>query len=287
MCRLYGFLANESTKVECTLVHAQNALLLQSRSDERGRAHPDGWGIAYYENDTAVMEKNSGAAFHGLHFSDTAERVYSNAVVSHVRLATVGTPAAVNCHPFNWGGWVFAHNGTVTAVATLRAELLREMSAAHRQSIQGDTDSELLFHWLMERLTRIGAVDARSCLGLDRLKDQLAEAILEIDRRCQNALPDKPAKLNVVLTNGRVMLASRFRNSLSWVHRDGIRDCEICGIPHVNHSPGKRYHAVVIASEPLSHESWEPVEEMSIVAVDHRIRTTTLSINAGIQGGIS
>ena len=27
MCRLYGFRANEETKVECTLVHAQNALL--------------------------------------------------------------------------------------------------------------------------------------------------------------------------------------------------------------------------------------------------------------------
>lgn len=35
MCRLYGFLANERTKVECSLVHAQNALLHQSRADIR------------------------------------------------------------------------------------------------------------------------------------------------------------------------------------------------------------------------------------------------------------
>ena len=36
MCRLYGFRANEPTKVECTLVHAQNALIVQSREDLAG-----------------------------------------------------------------------------------------------------------------------------------------------------------------------------------------------------------------------------------------------------------
>lgn len=33
MCRLYGFRANEATKVECALVLAQNSLLAQSRAD--------------------------------------------------------------------------------------------------------------------------------------------------------------------------------------------------------------------------------------------------------------
>src|SRR6476620_10098238 len=39
MCRHYAFRANEPTKVECTLVRAQNALLAQSRADRRGKTH--------------------------------------------------------------------------------------------------------------------------------------------------------------------------------------------------------------------------------------------------------
>ncbi|TWU55883.1 class II glutamine amidotransferase [Rubripirellula reticaptiva] len=279
MCRLYGFRANEPTKVECTLVHAQNALLLQSQSDELGRAHPDGWGIGYFEHNLPMLEKHASAAFHGLHFSNTAERVYSESVVSHVRLATVGTTSIVNCHPFQWGGWICAHNGTVTAIKQLRDEMLSELSDSLRCCIQGETDSELLFHWLMDRFLRSGAVDATACVSLSQLTDELAKGVLEIDRRCQLALPAKPAKLNVVLTDGRVMVASRFRNSLCWVHRDGIRDCEICGIPHVAHTPGKRYHAVVIASEPVSHEAWEIVPDGTVISVDQDVQTATLKIS--------
>lgn len=35
-CRLYGFLANEETKLECTLVLAHNSLLSQSKKDSLG-----------------------------------------------------------------------------------------------------------------------------------------------------------------------------------------------------------------------------------------------------------
>ena len=33
MCRLYAMRANEPTRVECSLVHAQNALMQQSQGD--------------------------------------------------------------------------------------------------------------------------------------------------------------------------------------------------------------------------------------------------------------
>ena len=46
MCRLYGFHATEPTKVECSLVHAQNALMSQSRVDSQGLSHGHGWGVA-------------------------------------------------------------------------------------------------------------------------------------------------------------------------------------------------------------------------------------------------
>ena len=57
MCRLYGFRANEPTKVECSLVHAQNALLSQSVMDARGVPNADGWGIGYYDNSLPHVER--------------------------------------------------------------------------------------------------------------------------------------------------------------------------------------------------------------------------------------
>src|SRR5919108_629070 len=46
MCRLYALRANEPTRVECSLVRAQNALMAQSRGDREGLIHGDGWGVA-------------------------------------------------------------------------------------------------------------------------------------------------------------------------------------------------------------------------------------------------
>ncbi len=101
MCRLYSFRANKETKVECSLVHAQNATLLQSRSDSLGRAHPHGWGLAFSHNSHPTVVRRAAAAFEDIHFNETVERIYTNTVVAHVRFATVGQPSLANCHPFS------------------------------------------------------------------------------------------------------------------------------------------------------------------------------------------
>jgi glutamine amidotransferase len=289
VCRLYGFHANEPTKVECSLVHAQNSLLIQSRGDERGLQHADGWGIAYYDEDGPVLEKGAAAAFDCLHFSDSAERVYANTVVAHVRLATVGSPSVLNCHPFRWRQWVFAHNGTVMGVEALRPRMLIEMGVEQARNIQGTTDSELLFHWLIAGFRLRHLIDNDSPTDVFKLQRTLGALLAELDERCQQCSPDKPAKLNVVLTNGDVLLASRLRNSLHWVHRAGLHDCEICGIPHVAHDSAVAYQAVVVASEPISHENWEVIPDGSVLAVKSDMSTRLLPIERtrriAVKGG--
>ena len=93
MCRLYGFLANEPTKVECCLVAAQNALLRAPHGRPNQR-DADGWGVACYDEQqrwscpTLVRHKN--LVLHEACFSRTAENTYSRAVVAHLRQSTVG-----------------------------------------------------------------------------------------------------------------------------------------------------------------------------------------------------
>ena len=271
MCRLYGFLANEETKVECSLVLAQNALMIQSRSDQSGRAHIDGWGIAFYHDSHPELERRATAAYEDLHFSRTAERIFTQAVVAHVRLATVGTPTVVNSHPFTLGPWTFAHNGTVRGFDELRETMLAQTDPwllAHRL---GATDSEHAFHWLLTRMKAAGISYLEPCRDVNALRDVITEAVRRLSEWCAEVDREEPAKLNFVITDGHVLVATRWNNSLYWVCREGIHDCEICGIPHVHHQSGTTYRAIVVASEPLTHEAWREVPNFSVLTVSEQI----------------
>jgi len=271
MCRLYGFHANEPTKVECTLVHAQNALMLQSREDLRGTSHTDGWGIAFYHDHHPEIERRATAAFEDLHFSATAERIYTQTVVAHVRLATVGEPSVLNAHPFRYGPWAFAHNGTVRGFEQLKGALIAETDDRLHAAQQGTTDSEHAFFWLLTRLADAGVDPDQPAHGLPQLLHVVAESVRELAQRCEQVDAEKPAKLNFLLTDGEHLVASRWNNSLHYVVRDGIHDCEICGIPHVHHHSGVAYRAIVVASEPISHEEWHEVPNYSVLGVGPEI----------------
>ena len=110
--------------------------------------HKDGWGIAFFEGPGCriFLDVNPSAE------SPVAELVRhypirSMNVIAHIRKATQGRIALENTHPFQrelWGRyWIFAHNGN-----------LKEFRPALDGSFVpvGDTDSELAFCWLLQRL---------------------------------------------------------------------------------------------------------------------------------------
>ncbi len=278
MCRLYGFRANFPTKVECTLIHAQNALMIQSRADMRGLSHSDGWGLGYYCNGEPAVVRRAQAAFQDLHFPSTVERVHAHTVVAHVRRATVGQPSLENTHPFRHGPWIFAHNGTLTGFEQLREGLEREALPDLLEHRRGATDSELAFYWLLTRMVRAGMSAEAPCPDLDRLAELLGKAVGELAARCRETESERTARLNFLLTDGRVLLVTRWNNSLYWVERPGVHDCEICGIPHIQKEGEGDYRAAVIASEPISHEKWREVPERSIVAVTGRVEVRRFPI---------
>jgi len=274
MCRLYGFRANEQTKVECTLVRAQNALLLQSRRDQRGIGHPDGWGIGFYADGEPTVERRATAAHTDLNFAVTTERTFSRTVIAHVRKATVGQPQVANTHPFSHGRWLFAHNGTMTGFDDVHHRLEAEIPATLLQYRLGATDSELIFYWLLSRLLKAGAtVDTGG--DEEHLRTVVARSVVELAAWCEEAQPEAVPRLNFLLTDGVTMAATRWNNSLWWVERREVHDCEICGIPHIRHTPSAPYRAAVIASEPISHEEWQEIPDHSILVIDPEMRTIT------------
>lgn len=258
MCRLYGFRATEPTKVECTLVHAQNALMVQSREDQTGVSHAHGWGVATYTDSVPQVDRQAWAAYHGEHFRRTAARIFSRTVIAHVRRASVGSVSLDNTHPFAHGKWVFAHNGTLRAFDAMREWMLKMMTEEHRQAIRGATDSEHVFHFVMSWWAK-----HPNLTPSEALRTSLQQVIVQSRKTDATAA----IGLNVLLSDGDELVGSRWGRTLWYVERHQIQDCEICGFPHVHHDPDTHYQAAVIASEPISDEPWVEVPEGTIFRV--------------------
>ena len=147
--------------------------------------------------------------------------------------------------------------------------MLEEVSSELRATRQGNTDSELLFLWLMTQFTAANISPTKTCSRLDKLMRVLSNSLVELAQK--SASSNEISQLNFMLTDGRSLLATRLNHTLHFVSRVGLHDCEVCGIPHVKHQATREYRACVIASEPISHEPWEEVANHSLLVVDSHL----------------
>jgi glutamine amidotransferase len=87
----------------------------------------------------------------------------------------------------------------------------------------------------------------------------------------------EPPLLNLLLSDGKHLVASRWGNTLFWTTRDGVPDCAVCG---TNHCPeaDETYRAVVVASEPITEEQWTEVPEGTILVVNEAGSVSTLDL---------
>ena len=122
MCRLFGFKSIIKSKVHSSLVHAENALGIQSVD------HPDGWGVCYFIGNSPHIIKADKPAIDCDIFQKVSGVVSSNTVLAHIRKSTIGTVSPLNTHPFQFGHWVFAHNGNIENFDSIRHKLLDYIS---------------------------------------------------------------------------------------------------------------------------------------------------------------
>lgn len=282
MCRLYGYLSEEPTRVECGLVCAQNSMWVQSKNDAQGRTNSDGWGLAHFSDGLPRVEKRVASAARDRSFVTTVSSVYTRALVAHVRRATVGSVRIENVHPFVAGRWSFAHNGTIRAFRRIEQQLSDETPASLLANRHGDTDSELYFLWLLGQLGHAGVgADARA------IGETLRQAVRHLLQRCNAEQDDSDVGLNFVLTNGESLFAVRYGRSLYALERDALNACELCGSCHCptcnardEHPPGDSVpcRAFVVASEPITDEDWTEVEDGSVLYVDGTVRPQILRL---------
>src|SRR5690606_10087051 len=195
----------------------------------------------------------------GEHFKKAAARVYAHTVVAHVRRATVGGTSIENTHPFHYGRWIFAHNGTVPHFLKVRDRMIPEIDPLLRNDIKGMTDSEHVFYFLLSLRLRFPDHNLRElvAIGLNRLR-----------QFCEEVDPAAAVGLNIVLRNGDYLVGSRLGRTLWQLRRERVYTCETCGRSHVHHDAGTDYHAIEIASEPISDDNWHELPDGVVYSVD-------------------
>lgn len=265
MCRLFGFKSAVPSRAHRSLVQAENALSRQAE------AHPDGWGIAWFQGDQAWVVKSEQGACGSDSFHRASAHLQSNTLIAHVRRATVGATNTHNTHPFRCGRWVFAHNGTVHGFDRIGPTLLADMPEAMRQNILGTTDTETLFHWLLARL-RLAGVDLTTTPEAAQVLPVLRAAKVELVARAA-AAGCQPPVVNFLLTDGHLFIAQRHGREL-WMatQKRMCRDAETCSWPDriclLESRPGNRLNHLLVASERTSDEDrWEEVPDDSLIAV--------------------
>jgi glutamine amidotransferase len=244
--------------------------MVQSRSDQKGKRHGHGWGIAAYENTQPLVYRRAWDAYHNEEFKDAAARTYATTVIAHVRRATVGGATLANTHPFTDDVWSMAHNGTVPHFDEVRPRLLAEMSLHHRSAVEGETDSEHVFRLIMSRIPKDGLLDAVTSTVLD---------VVEWSRAND---PGAAVGLNLLITDGHDLVGVRHGRGLFVARRVGVTDCDICRYPHVAFGSGDDSRALVVASEPLtSSEAWQEIPEASVFTIDADVNFRLMSLADG------
>ena len=259
MCELFAM----SSRYPTTVGFSLEALARRGGHDG---PHKDGWGVAYFEgSDVFLLRESSPAAESGLvRFMET-NGPPSDLVLSHIRLATQGEAVLQNTQPFQreLGGraHVFAHNGDLLGI---RDECHLE---SRRFTPIGDTDSELAFCCLLERL--------------GELWDQAEDTLPSVESRLE-VVADFAAWLrplgpfNFIYSDGDTLFvhAHRRKQDDGNIRPPGlhllVRSCNEQAVDltqsGVMLAPIAQ-ELVLVASVPLTDEPWESIDEGEVVAL--------------------
>src|SRR5688572_25126223 len=148
MCRWMAW-HGQPVLIEELLFKTRHGIVDQSLHSRMG-AEPtngDGFGLGWYGGGEGPAVYHSVApAWGNANLRELAAHVESPMFLAHVR-AAIGSPVQeTNCHPFRQGNWLFVHNGYVADLHALRRDLMLAIDPELFASVEGSTDTEILFY---------------------------------------------------------------------------------------------------------------------------------------------
>lgn len=274
MCRLFGFRSVIKSQVHQSLVSADNALQVQSNN------HPDGWGVGYYLAGAPHIVKSDQSAIEDNIFSHVSGIVSSETVLAHLRNATLGKINILNTHPFQYGKWIFAHNGNIKNYSRHRDMLIGQIDPELRRFILGSTDSEVIFYLILTKLKEKIDLSSEEC-SISILSSVIKEVVFNLiqeigDYYIGDDGDDTETYLTFILTNGNTMVAHQGGKELFYsTFKNSCADRDICpsfDLSCENPSENGKINHLIFTSEPLQGDNiWLPMKAGQVIGVDSKM----------------
>jgi len=279
MGALAAILQTDANLMRCQVARLGAYIWLQD-----GDTPPDGYGFGHYQAGNVLLGKRPSGAAAPLSLPELVGKIDSEALIAHARRATVGKAKDENTHPFRFRRWLFAHDGTVEGFDRVRPRLVEALPDFLRRNIMGDTDSEHAFMWFLSQLKDQGALDDLDA-DARAVGRSLARTVRQLEAWSREVSEQRPSRLNFVVTNGRVMAATRRGGPLFYALLEGIVPCAADGItletpesdPRVR--PHRRVKAVCFASRLRMPNGFIEVPEGSVVSVSRSLQVTVAALS--------
>ncbi|KAL6718572.1 hypothetical protein ACLMJK_004664 [Lecanora helva] len=186
----------------------------------------DGLGVAWYTNAAEeyakdvqgrrpALYKSQSPPISDFNFRNLCSNTQTHCLFSHIRATSGSVVTQVNSHPFVFGRHVFMHNGAISDFTKIRRDLTDQMSYDAYENVLGSTDSEHAAAIYISNLTNHGTKDTwQKEYPLNEMLSAMNKTVVQIMELQQKALGNKktPNSLNFCTTDGKKMVAIRFRN---------------------------------------------------------------------------
>lgn len=278
----------------------------------------DGFGMAWYTQTLSIFSPPTSAStpkaslwpalyktiqppLHDSNFRSICSNTASNVVFAHIRAATSTAITPVNNHPFIFGIHTIMHNGYISNFEKIKLQMCNEMSEEAYTNIHGGTDTEHLAALFMTYLCP-SAKEWDTYHSVSEIRTALQktiDTIISIQAATSSIKIYEPNDLNVAITDGQSLVASRFRDhateqppSLYYStsagvtlnrqfpdHPDGAdgpngasntdaKDGEQGKNPHAVKGRMEHGRHVIVASEPTTYKGeWELIKKNRFVLV--------------------
>ena len=107
----------------------------------------DGFGVGWYgEGREPGIYHSISPAWNDRNLKELAKHIRSHLFLAHIRATTGTAIQQTNCHPFRHDQWLWMHNGLIRGFDAVKRELVLAIDPGLYPSIEGSTDTELMFY---------------------------------------------------------------------------------------------------------------------------------------------
>jgi predicted glutamine amidotransferase len=262
MCRWMAW-SGQSLLIEELLFKPKHGLIDQSLHSRLGveTTNGDGFGLGWYGTATPepALYHSVAPAWGDANLRELAGHVESHMFLAHVRATTGTAIQQTNCHPFRRGRWLMVHNGVINGWEQVRRDLMLAVAPELFPTIQGSTDSEVLFHLALTYGLEQDPVDA------------MERAIGFVEATAARHGVENAIQASVGVSDGERVWA--FRYSTERKSRSLFVSAEVSAIQQLNIDNARlarlRDEDRVIVSEPLADLPgvWAEIPESTVMII--------------------